>query len=404
MANKPPVGTGRALVPSDRARSAIVRRLNSQMGTLTTAVIASIEREHPWFRELSAEERSWITLVARAGVDGFVQWFADDAAEDVDPRNIFNAATKALTRKITLDQTVDLVRTTIATIEELIQVVTPRGDRPPLQTAIVYYSREIAFATAAVYAKAAETRGAWDERTETLVIDSIMRSDNPDYILSRASTLGWPAESPQTIVIGALPAKVSAQAAVEGTRSLAERLSLNALAAVQGNRLVCLVAGDSLAEAKSPLDIVEKLDPAFGAGHVVVGPLVSGLENASQSAKAAISGMQAASAWKEGPRIVSARDLLPERVLAGNKQAHRELVKDVYQPLLEAGGDLLLTAVSFLDHGCSVEATARTLYVHANTVRYRLKRIWDVTGYSPTDPRDAYILRLAITLGRLQAE
>ena len=402
MATKAPVGTGRALVPSDRARSAIVKRLNSQMGTLTTAVTTAIERDHPWFRGLSAEERSWITLVARAGIDGFVQWFADDSAEDVDPRNIFNAAPKALTRKITLDQTVDLVRTTIATIEELIQVVTPRGDRPPLQTAIVYYSREIAFATAAVYAKAAETRGAWDERTETLIIDSIMRSDNADFILSRASTLGWPAESPTAIVIGAIPSKVSPPAAVEGIRSLAERLSLSALAAVQGNRLICLVAADSLAEAKSSLEIIEKLDPAFGAGHVVVGPLVQGLENASQSAKAAISGIQAASAWKEGPRIVSARDLLPERVLDGNKQAHRELVQDVYQPLLEAGGDLLLTAVSFLDHGCSVEATARTLYVHANTVRYRLKRIWDVTGYSPTDPREAYILRLAITLGRLQ--
>lgn len=60
------------------------------------------------------------------------------------------------------------------------------------------------------------------------------------------------------------------------------------------------------------------------------------------------------------------------------------------------------TCVSFLDNGCSVEATARGIFVHANTVRYRLKRILDVTGYSPADPRDAYVLRLALTLGRLQ--
>jgi DNA-binding PucR family transcriptional regulator len=43
------------------------------------------------------------------------------------------------------------------------------------------------------------------------------------------------------------------------------------------------------------------------------------------------------------------------------------------------------------------------LFVHANTVRYRLRRIHEVTGYSPTDPRDAFALRLAITLGRLFA-
>ena len=55
----------------------------------------------------------------------------------------------------------------------------------------------------------------------------------------------------------------------------------------------------------------------------------------------------------------------------------------------------------FLDQGSSVEAAARTLFVHANTVRYRLRRVHEVTGYSPTHPREAYALRLSLTLGRL---
>ena len=49
-----------------------------------------------------------------------------------------------------------------------------------------------------------------------------------------------------------------------------------------------------------------------------------------------------------------------------------------------------------------MEATARAMFIHPNTVRYRLRRIQDVTGYNPTDAREAYVLRLAITLGRLQ--
>ena len=53
--------------------------------------------------------------------------------------------------------------------------------------------------------------------------------------------------------------------------------------------------------------------------------------------------------------------------------------------------------------GGSIEATARARYIHPNTVRYRLRRIQEVTGYSATDPRDAYVLRLALTLGRLLA-
>jgi len=41
------------------------------------------------------------------------------------------------------------------------------------------------------------------------------------------------------------------------------------------------------------------------------------------------------------------------------------------------------------------------LFVHPNTVRYRLKRITDFTGRDPTQPRDAYVLRVASTVGQL---
>jgi DNA-binding PucR family transcriptional regulator len=41
------------------------------------------------------------------------------------------------------------------------------------------------------------------------------------------------------------------------------------------------------------------------------------------------------------------------------------------------------------------------LFVHPNTVRYRLRRAAEITALTPADPRDAYTLRLALTLGRL---
>ena len=98
---------------------------------------------------------------------------------------------------------------------------------------------------------------------------------------------------------------------------------------------------------------------------------------------------------------MAADDLLPERALAGDTEARRVLRHDAYGAVLRAGGGLLETLDAFFAAGAVLESAARELYVHPNTVRYRLKRVSEVTGLSPLDPRDAFALRLALTIGRL---
>jgi DNA-binding PucR family transcriptional regulator len=98
---------------------------------------------------------------------------------------------------------------------------------------------------------------------------------------------------------------------------------------------------------------------------------------------------------------VSSEDLLPERALDGDEAARQELVSDVYAPLRDAGASTLRTVAAFLDQGGSVEGAARVLFVHPNTVRYRLRRATEATGLSVGDPRHGYTLRVALTLGRL---
>jgi DNA-binding PucR family transcriptional regulator len=149
--------------------------------------------------------------------------------------------------------------------------------------------------------------------------------------------------------------------------------------------------------------VAAQMAPGFGDGPIVVGPAVPSLDHAAGSARAALSGFRSASAWPAAPRPVSADDLLPERALAGDTEARRVLRHDVYQAVAKAGGGLLETLDAFLGAGGVLESTARELYVHPNTVRYRLKRIAEVTGLSPLDGRDAFALRLALTIGRLDA-
>ena len=117
-------------------------------------------------------------------------------------------------------------------------------------------------------------------------------------------------------------------------------------------------------------------------------------------ARAALSAHRGAWGWPDAPRRVSSGDLLPERVLAGDGHARRHLVDEVYLPLMAVRGTLLETLGAWFEQGSSIEGTARALFVHPNTVRYRLRQVTDVTGWSPTRPRAAFTLQLALILGR----
>ena len=72
--------------------------------------------------------------------------------------------------------------------------------------------------------------------------------------------------------------------------------------------------------------------------------------------------------------------------------------------LQSAGGEVLETVRAVLASGGNLEASARAIYVHPNTVRYRLKRAAEITGLSATDPRGSWTLQVALALSRLEPD
>ncbi|MFM6939493.1 MAG: PucR family transcriptional regulator, partial [Rhodoluna sp.] len=90
-----------------------------------------------------------------------------------------------------------------------------------------------------------------------------------------------------------------------------------------------------------------------------------------------------------------------ERALAGDMLAKSTLIQTIYRPLAAHSPELLETLSAYLESGRSLESTARELYVHANTVRYRLKRISEIMGWDATGAREAFILQVAMVLGSM---
>ncbi len=374
--------------------------LQRSSGTLSTAAMARMEADMPWFRELSAQDRSWVGLIVQAGIKSFLDWYRSDVdVSDAEgpalAASIFGAAPRALAGVITLQQTVDLVRLSIEVVETNIDSILDPEDAPAVHAAVLRYAREVAFATAEVYAKAAESRGAWDARLEALVVDSVLRAETDESVLSRASAVGWGARGQVAVVLATMPERRNETDLFDAVRRAAREAGMDALCAVQGDRLVVLLGGveDEAAAAAPLVELVAD-------GPVVVGPVTEDLGHAHLSARAALSAYRAASGWPEAPRPVRSSDLLPERALAGDGHARRHLVEEIYLPLHQARGTLIETLAAYFATGSSLEATARALFVHANTVRYRLRQVAEATGFSPSQPRDALTLQIALVLGR----
>ncbi|MCB1239831.1 MAG: helix-turn-helix domain-containing protein [Tetrasphaera sp.] len=371
-----------------------VRAIRDEAGALGAASVARLSATHEWFRALPADQSSWVALVAHSGIGGFTAWL-DSADEGLDvTADVFGTAPRELTRSISLAQTLDLLRTVVDVVEEETEALAPVRERAKVREAVLRYSREVAFGAATVYAQAAESRGAWDARLESVVVDAVLRGEADQSMQSRAAALGWGQVHDVAVMVAAAPPG-EAQAVVSALHRAAHRVGVQLLAAVQGGRVVVILGG-----VPDPLTAATGLVPTLGEGPVVVGPRVPHLFAAGRSARAAQSGYAAAPARAGDLRPVLADDLLAERALLGDAPARSALVSRVHRTLQQSP-HLWETAAAYLEGGQGVEGTARALFVHANTVRYRLGAITRETGLDLADPHDALTARLSLLWGRL---
>ncbi|MCB1274737.1 MAG: helix-turn-helix domain-containing protein [Leucobacter sp.] len=385
----------------ERSKDRELAWLRQIAGELATQTVTRLEETLPWYSQMPPGRRSAVGLVAQTGISSFIQWYDDPSATPWIASDVFSAAPRELLRSISLQETLQLIRVVVSVVEER---VAPRSEQ--LREAVLHYSRDVAFAAADVYARAAEARGLWDARLEALVVDSILTGESDDELPSRIAALGWHGTGEAAVLVGTSERVVD----VDQIRRTARHCGADVLVGLQGTRLV-LVLGRVALEAKEPggpvpealpfIDIARKLTEFFSDGALVLGPPVENLVSASRSARAALAGIAVARSWRAASRPVEADELLPERALAGDGLARRTLIEQIYDPLMAHSSELLETLWCYLDNGRSLEATARELFVHPNTVRYRLKKVSEVIGWNATGAREALILQSALIVGSI---
>ena len=375
-----------------------LEKLRSISGELATQTLARLEETLPWYRKMPPSRRSAVGLVAQAGISSFIRWYEDSKSSPWMAQDVFDAAPRELLRSVSLQETLQLIKVTVAVVEDHV-----KDDSEELREGILLYSREVAFAAADVYARAAEARGLWDQRLEALVVDSILSGEWDQELPSRIAALGWGGDGDVIVVVGTAPR----QPEVDQIRRTARHLNSDVLIGVQGQRTVVVIGHRLPEEGQPPVpptpfrDIVKALDEWFGPGPVVIGPVVPSVLDAVHSAKGALAAFSVAGAIRQSSRPFHADEVLPERAMAGDPLAKAALISQVYEPLRDHPLDLLQTVWSYFETGHSLELTAKELFIHPNTVRYRLKKIAESLDYDPSEPRDAMTIHLAIILGKI---
>lgn len=375
--------------------------------------LSHLSNDLDWYSNLSATDKNLLTLIIRTAVADFIAWmkqYRKSPDATIGPRpstdHIFFVAPLEFTKAISLHQALEVTRFIVDILERNVEDFAEQGEEQEIRNAMLYYAREVAFSAASVYATSAEARGYWDARIETLTIEDLIDGVTDHQVVARMSMLGWPVDYHCFAVIGRLldTTEMGSGIAQRRMRSLIRSHGAECMMSSHDEMLITLV--DPRGHG-SPEELCEPLLRYFDEGPVCLGPLRTHIDGASQTIRAALNTVAATPAlvgmdMAHGiPRPLRADDALPERALFGDNEARDELYSSIYQTLRgdDSSNPLLTTLKTFLLTGSSLEITARELNVHPNTVRYRLKRSIEITGWDPMDPREAFVLLTAVKIG-----
>jgi PucR C-terminal helix-turn-helix domain/GGDEF-like domain len=149
---------------------------------------------------------------------------------------------------------------------------------------------------------------------------------------------------------------------------------------------------------RRPVDMVVEVLNALAAARVGLSPTYSTLDHTPRAARLARIAVQNLPAGASG--VAQFDDTPLGALVAADPAVARDVVTQVLGRILaldpEDRTTLLSTAEAWLDAGGSATAAGRALFCHPNTVRYRLRRVEELTGRSTDDPRAVAELAAAL--------
>jgi sugar diacid utilization regulator len=149
--------------------------------------------------------------------------------------------------------------------------------------------------------------------------------------------------------------------------------------------------------------LVDALGIEVGVG---IGGWHPGLAATASGYREALDAADIAEAKGIRDRAVALDEVLVDHIFRSSPCADR-ILAETMRPLIEYDRahqcSLATTLRTYLAAGLNLTRTAKALFVHPNTVEYRLRRIREISGRDPRSPDDLLILSLAIKFDELRS-
>jgi sugar diacid utilization regulator len=231
------------------------------------------------------------------------------------------------------------------------------------------------------------------------LVEELLNGTTVGSAQNRAMALGYDLQRPhRVVVIDGRGRMRSDDLFVHAVRRAAQTEAAGSLLVMRGQEVVLL--------ADSEVDwecLRQSIIKELGGGRARIGvgercTDVSEFPRSYQQARLALR-LPAAAEWDD--RAIRFDDLGVYRLLLGIEDL-TEVERFVQQWLGDLlaydelrRADLVRTLSRYLQHGGSYDATAKSLVVHRSTLKYRLKRIREISGHNLSDPEIFFNLQLA---------
>lgn len=275
----------------------------------------------------------------------------------------------------------------------LIARIAPLGDFAPtvlvsLGESLFAYIDELSAVSAQGYALEQSERAGETQRLQTELVETILRGGATEGTLERlAAGVGWAVPDAVHVVTVAHPH-------TEGLRS---SLGSRALVGERGDDRVVVIPA---VRSRSARATVERL---LGEREAVVGPAVP-VARAGDSLAMAVAIGARAEDLRRGTNVVWAGDHLASVVVAAEPLAIDEIARRRLAPLNGlrpvVRERLAETLLAWLRHHGSRARIAEELFVHPQTVGYRVGQLKGLFGDALDDPEVRFELELVLRAGR----